>query len=115
VVLDREARRWTAGAVAVLALMTVAVQHAAARLDRRARAPARLRQHQQPRGRRIVIGRSVQGRPIVAWVYGPSTAPRTVLLIGVIHGNEQGWSGNHERGTSASCSERRSAVDSART
>jgi protein MpaA len=31
----------------------------------------------------------VKGRPIVAWVYGSSTAPRKVLLIGVIHGNEQ--------------------------
>ena len=40
-------------------------------------------------GRRTVIGHSVQGRPIVAWVYGPSSAPRKVLLIGVIHGNEQ--------------------------
>ncbi len=36
-----------------------------------------------------MIGRSVQGRPIIAWVYGPSTASRRVLLIGVIHGNEQ--------------------------
>ena len=40
-------------------------------------------------GRRTVIGHSVRGRPIVAWVYGPSSAPRKVLMIGVIHGNEQ--------------------------
>jgi murein peptide amidase A len=40
-------------------------------------------------GRRIIIGHSVRGRPIVAWVNGPSSAPRRVLLIGVIHGNEQ--------------------------
>jgi protein MpaA len=44
---------------------------------------------QRHRGQRVVIGRSVQGRPIVAWAYGPSTARRKVLLIGVIHGNEQ--------------------------
>jgi murein peptide amidase A len=91
VVLDREARRWTAGALAVLATMTVGAQRATARTDHRARVPARLRQkRQQPRGRRIVIGRSLQGRPIVAWVYGLSTARRKVLMIGVIHGNEQG-------------------------
>ncbi len=37
---------------------------------------------------RMVIGHSVQGRPIVAWVLGPSTASRRILVIGVIHGNE---------------------------
>ena len=41
------------------------------------------------RGRRVVIGRSGEGRPIVAWAYGPSTAPRKILVIGVIHGDEQ--------------------------
>ena len=40
-------------------------------------------------GRRLIIGHSVRGRPILAWVEGPSSAPRKVLLIGVIHGNEQ--------------------------
>ena len=35
------------------------------------------------------MGRWVKRRPIVAWVQGPSTASRKVLLIGVIHGNEQ--------------------------
>ncbi len=38
--------------------------------------------------RRVVIGHSVRGRPIVAWVLGPSTAARRILVIGVIHGNE---------------------------
>ena len=38
--------------------------------------------------RRIVIGRSVQGRPIVAWSVGPDTANRKVLVVGCIHGNE---------------------------
>ncbi len=40
-------------------------------------------------GQRLIIGHSVRGRPILAWVEGPSSAPRKVLLIGVIHGNEQ--------------------------
>jgi murein peptide amidase A len=40
------------------------------------------------RGRRLVIGRSVRGRPIVARVLGPDAAPRKLLLVGCIHGNE---------------------------
>jgi protein MpaA len=36
----------------------------------------------------IVIGHSVRGRPIVAWVVGSPTAARRILVIGVIHGNE---------------------------
>ena len=38
--------------------------------------------------RRVVIGRSVQGRPIVAWSLGSARARRRVVIIGVIHGNE---------------------------
>jgi murein peptide amidase A len=38
--------------------------------------------------KRVVIGSSVQGRPIVAWRYGPSGAPRKILVVGCIHGNE---------------------------
>jgi murein peptide amidase A len=38
--------------------------------------------------RTVVIGRSVRGRPIVAQVLGPDTAPRKILLVGCIHGNE---------------------------
>lgn len=34
------------------------------------------------------IGRSVQGRPIVAQRFGPEDAKRTVLVVGCIHGNE---------------------------
>jgi protein MpaA len=36
-----------------------------------------------------VIGRSVRGRPIAAWAYGPPAARRRVLVIGVIHGDER--------------------------
>ncbi len=41
--------------------------------------------------RRVVIGRSVRGRAIVARVIGPHpphAAPRKLLLVGCIHGNE---------------------------
>jgi murein peptide amidase A len=38
--------------------------------------------------KRVVIGRSVQGRPIVAWALGRARAPRKVLVVGCIHGNE---------------------------
>jgi protein MpaA len=38
--------------------------------------------------RRIVIGTSVQGRPIVAWTFGSEHARRKVLVVGCIHGNE---------------------------
>jgi protein MpaA len=38
--------------------------------------------------RRVVIGTSVQGRPIVAWSLGPASAKRRVLVVGCIHGNE---------------------------
>jgi protein MpaA len=40
------------------------------------------------RSRRVVIGHSVRGRPIVAHVLGPDGAPRKLLLVGCIHGNE---------------------------
>jgi protein MpaA len=36
----------------------------------------------------VVLGRSEQGRPIVAWETGDPTAKRTVLVVGCIHGNE---------------------------
>jgi protein MpaA len=38
--------------------------------------------------RTVVIGHSVRGRPIVARVLGSDAAPRKVLLVGCIHGNE---------------------------
>jgi protein MpaA len=37
---------------------------------------------------RIVFGRSVQGRPLVAWSFGSPHARRKVLVVGCIHGNE---------------------------
>jgi protein MpaA len=41
-----------------------------------------------PVSRRVVIGHSVRGRPIVAHVVGPGSAPRKLLLVGCVHGNE---------------------------
>lgn len=38
--------------------------------------------------KRLVIGTSVQGRPIVAWTFGSDRARRKVLVVGCIHGNE---------------------------
>lgn len=38
--------------------------------------------------KRVVIGRSVEGRAIVAWSMGPDRAPRKILVVGCIHGNE---------------------------
>jgi protein MpaA len=36
----------------------------------------------------VVLGRSEQGRPIVAWESGDPNAKRRVLVVGCIHGNE---------------------------
>ncbi len=38
--------------------------------------------------RRVILGRSVRGRAIVARVLGPDTAPRKLLVVGCLHGNE---------------------------
>jgi murein peptide amidase A len=51
-------------------------------------APASVATAARPVSRTIVIGRSVRGRPLVARVIGPDSAPRKVLIVGCIHGNE---------------------------
>lgn len=38
--------------------------------------------------RTVLIGRSVHGRAITAQVLGPDAAPRKILLVGCLHGNE---------------------------
>ncbi|HTA06016.1 MAG TPA: M14 family zinc carboxypeptidase [Solirubrobacteraceae bacterium] len=38
--------------------------------------------------RTIVFGHSVRGRPLVAHVLGADAAPRKIMLVGCIHGNE---------------------------
>jgi protein MpaA len=41
-----------------------------------------------PARRRVVLGRSALGRPIVATVLGAPSAPRRILVVGCIHGDE---------------------------
>jgi protein MpaA len=50
--------------------------------------PARSARSTRTFARRTVIGESVRGRAIVAWAYGPNDAPRKILVVGCIHGNE---------------------------
>ena len=50
--------------------------------------PAAARPSAAVTSRRVVIGHSVRGRPIAARVLGPDAAPRKLLLVGCIHGNE---------------------------
>jgi murein peptide amidase A len=38
--------------------------------------------------RRVVLGRSLEGRPVVAYELGDPASPRKVLVVGCIHGNE---------------------------
>jgi protein MpaA len=38
--------------------------------------------------RTVLIGHSLRGRAITAQVLGPDTAPRKILIVGCIHGNE---------------------------
>ena len=38
--------------------------------------------------REVLLGRSVDGRPIVAYEVGNPTSPRRELVVGCIHGNE---------------------------
>lgn len=79
-----------ASVIAALASLAVAVAPAAGGAARAARAPVRVgRPWHRYRPDRHVIGRSVDGRPIVAWSLGPASARRRILVIGVIHGNEQ--------------------------
>jgi protein MpaA len=40
--------------------------------------------------RAVVLGRSVQGRPILAFEVGDPRSPKRVLVVGCIHGNEPG-------------------------
>ena len=51
-------------------------------------APDRTPATAQPAIRQITLGRSVQGRPITATAIGDPNAPRSVLVVGVIHGDE---------------------------
>jgi murein peptide amidase A len=41
-------------------------------------------------GRHVTLGRSVEGRPIVAYELGDPASPRKVLVVGCVHGDEPG-------------------------
>ncbi len=41
-----------------------------------------------PAVRQVIVGRSVEGRPIRATIVGDPAAPRSVLVVGCIHGDE---------------------------
>jgi murein peptide amidase A len=41
-----------------------------------------------PGPRKVVLGRSLEGRPVVAYELGDPAAPRKVLVVGCIHGDE---------------------------
>ena len=41
-----------------------------------------------PGGRKVVLGRSLDGRPVVAYELGDRASPRKALVVGCIHGNE---------------------------
>jgi protein MpaA len=66
----RPTRKWLASAATPVVLCWLAA----------AAAPAA--------AKRMVIGTSVQGRPIVAWTFGRDAARRKILIVGCIHGNE---------------------------
>lgn len=38
--------------------------------------------------RRVVLGRSLEGRPVIAYRLGDPASPRKVLVVGCLHGNE---------------------------
>jgi murein peptide amidase A len=83
--------RWTL-IVALIAAVAVAFLAATGggaprKPAERLRAPARATPAPAPR-RLIVLGRSVDGRRIDAYVLGDRSARRNVLVVGCIHGNE---------------------------
>jgi predicted deacylase len=69
-------RRRSAGLVALLAVLGLLGPSASA-------------QASPVHSERLVLGRSVQGRPIVAWHRWHDGANRTLLVLGNVHGDEQ--------------------------
>ncbi|MBS1888750.1 MAG: DUF2817 domain-containing protein [Actinobacteria bacterium] len=54
----------------------------------RAAAAPREARREAPVRRRLLLGRSVRGRPIEAFLLGDPDAPRPLLVVGAIHGDE---------------------------
>jgi protein MpaA len=81
--------------VAVLALASMAgacgTEKTRATLPRlhRLRAPSAERARAaDPISRTVILGRSVEGRPIIGLEAGDPASPRKVLVVGCVHGNE---------------------------
>jgi murein peptide amidase A len=86
-------RRWTVPLVALVlgSLAVAAIGHADRPGGRSANGPHTPRVHAvaaASAARALTIGRSVQGRPVVARQLGDPLARRVVLVIGCIHGDE---------------------------
>jgi murein peptide amidase A len=87
--LARKSVVWPLRLFSVAALLAAVAGVAAIVEDARRPLPAPL--HARPdvdRALRVTIGRSVEGRPIVAVRRGPAGARRVVLVVGSIHGDE---------------------------
>ena len=84
----------TTVAVLVLAAAAVAALASGGLVARAAHArdstsqPARSTAKTVSRRRRILLGRSVEGRPIIAFETGDPSSSRKVLVVGCVHGNE---------------------------
>jgi murein peptide amidase A len=93
----RSKRRWSKGRLAVLlvpVIFTACVAIAAADDDDGARHVGTGARHAAARPstgiRRVMLGRSVQGRPIRALVLGDPSATANALVVGNVHGDETG-------------------------
>ena len=69
----------------VLAALSVVVSHSASIAGERSHVSVR---RDPPIVRRMVLGHSSQGRPIIAFRLGDPTSETTILVVGCIHGNE---------------------------
>jgi murein peptide amidase A len=73
---------------AAVAIPRFGTEGSSAEIIRAREAPVPAREATAAVVKRVVIGTSVRGRAIVAWALGPARAPRKVLVVGCIHGNE---------------------------
>jgi murein peptide amidase A len=76
------------GREAAVAISRVGAEDSAAGITDVKREPVPAREAAHAVVKRVVIGTSVRGQAIVAWAFGSDRAPRKVLVVGCIHGNE---------------------------
>ena len=72
-------------ALVVLAALTVIVSRSVSMAGERSHASVH---HDAPIVRRMVLGHSTQGRPIIAFRLGDPSSETRILVVGCIHGNE---------------------------